>query len=561
MNTKYRDYLFFTIIFFLIFNCIPKPIQLNFLGGMLGNKLFVYPLIIGFIYSFYIHLKVHEIFVDGKLFLKYIAIYILVTFFSLALGLYFFPYYDQILNGPITQIAKLYKLAQMLKEYNIFIDIKSLTIPWMVINIIRRFILEIIYSFGGAYLFYCWYKNDYKRGIDIIVRGILASTFIICFYCIIELMYLSHINEATKILETINPYIHEIKKDGSWWPPLLWRNQLRSVFAEPSHFGIYVAFILPFLWYKIADKWENKKVLSFYTFITFIITFLLFLTKARTAVAVHIGELSILILLLLYLRKFNLWKKCILIFICSIMAFAVSSYFISSYMNFSNNVVNNKSITNAIDKKLITKQSSNQKDKRQTELRYEDNSGSKKSTKQNKELQKTIDNYINDNLLSLTNLEKRSNGARYSIMMSDIKIGLDNPIWGIGRGLRNSYIPDYLPQKAFEIQEVKMWFKFRESLGLLRYSFPELGEYTSRFSETGFVGLFLFLFPPGILFCKLLNKLKKNDEILIYMFYIIVLLGTMASVIGDSLYNFYQYWIILGIGYCVCFSNNNQTQQ
>lgn len=76
MNTKYRDFLFFTIIFFLIFNCIPKPIQLNFLGGMLGNKLFIYPLIIGFIYSFYIYLKGHRIFIDGKLFFRYIAIYI-----------------------------------------------------------------------------------------------------------------------------------------------------------------------------------------------------------------------------------------------------------------------------------------------------------------------------------------------------------------------------------------------------------------------------------------------------------------------------------------------------
>lgn len=134
----------------------------------------------------------------------------------------------------------------------------------MVINIIRRFILEVIYSFGGAYLFYCWYKNDYKRGIDIIVKGILASTFIICFYCIIELMYLSHINEATKILETINPYIHEIKKDGRWWPPLLWKNQLRSVFAEPSHFGIYVAFSLPFYGIKLL---LNGKVKNYYCFI------------------------------------------------------------------------------------------------------------------------------------------------------------------------------------------------------------------------------------------------------------------------------------------------------
>ena len=54
MNKKVVDILFFLISLFLIFNNIPKIIQMNFIGGgILGNKLVLYPLIIGLIYTIY----------------------------------------------------------------------------------------------------------------------------------------------------------------------------------------------------------------------------------------------------------------------------------------------------------------------------------------------------------------------------------------------------------------------------------------------------------------------------------------------------------------------------
>ena len=41
MNSTIRDYIFFLLCFSLIFDNIPKPIQLNFLGGEVGNLSFV----------------------------------------------------------------------------------------------------------------------------------------------------------------------------------------------------------------------------------------------------------------------------------------------------------------------------------------------------------------------------------------------------------------------------------------------------------------------------------------------------------------------------------------
>lgn len=51
---KIIDILFLMISFSLAFNNIPKVIQMNFLGGVLGNKLVFYPVIIGFIFTLYL---------------------------------------------------------------------------------------------------------------------------------------------------------------------------------------------------------------------------------------------------------------------------------------------------------------------------------------------------------------------------------------------------------------------------------------------------------------------------------------------------------------------------
>lgn len=53
MNTKIRNSLFFTICFSIIFSNIPGGIQLNFIGGSIGNQLVLYPLLVGLIYTLY----------------------------------------------------------------------------------------------------------------------------------------------------------------------------------------------------------------------------------------------------------------------------------------------------------------------------------------------------------------------------------------------------------------------------------------------------------------------------------------------------------------------------
>ena len=62
---------------------------------------------------------------------------------------------------------------------------------------------------------------------------------------------------------------HPIKIRQDWWPPLLWKGQLRSVFPEPSHIGNYIALSMPVLWYLYLRD-ESKTILCLSCMLTFL---------------------------------------------------------------------------------------------------------------------------------------------------------------------------------------------------------------------------------------------------------------------------------------------------
>lgn len=149
-------------------------------------------------------------------------------------------------------------------------------------------------------------------------------------------------------------------------------------------------------------------------------------------------------------------------------------------------------------------------------------------------------------------------------MLTDLKIGLNNPILGVGTGLRNAYVPDYLPEMSKNNGEIKMWIENQQEKGIMRAGFPKLGEYTNRFAETGVLGLIMFLIPPFILLKKLYFKITDRsinvDDKLPYVFFTISLIGIMASGIGDTINITYCYWVLLGLGYAMCFGKENDVK-
>lgn len=451
MNRKVRDILFLLICVTLIFNTIPRPIQMGFLGGAIGNKLTFYPLAAAFLYSFWCERKYGHVFVNCKPFLRYVLAYLFVTLLSTAVGLYVYPYYDQVLSGPLDQIEKLPGVVVFLNAHGVAVDEKLLMQSWIIVRQLKSVVLEAFWCFGGAYLIYCWYREEWKRAVALLGMGVLLSSVCILAYSSIEIFYLAHAGGAESVLKAINPYIHTIEVDGKWWPPILWRGQLRSLFAEPSYYGIYMAFALPWLWNCFYEATGRKKAM-FVAAVLFLLTVGLFLTKARTAFMLHAGELVILAgLVLLFDRNKKSFRRFMGVLSISAAAFLAGNLFISSYMY----------------------------------------TGSAHS------VEKTMSDYLESNAASLKNPDARSNRARYSVMMADTRIAMDHPVLGVGKGLRSSYLPDYFDKKALQNNEVRMWLDFRQRLGIMRSGIPALGEYTSRFAETGLLGLLVFFAPAG----------------------------------------------------------------
>lgn len=513
MNKRVCDILFFILCICLIFLNIPQILRIKFLSYVISSKLVFYPLNIGLIYTLYCEYKYKNVLINFEKFKKYIFLFLGISLLSTIMGFCLYPYYDLVLHGPVNQIEILPKVLAILNSYGVNIQAHTLMMFLMVIKVIKTIFLETLYTFGGAYMIYCWYYSRVKEGINILLKAIVVSIIIVILYGVIDIYYLLGNEIATNILITINPFIHEFVTAYGSWPPLLWKGQLRSIFTEPSYYGIYAAFAMPFLWY-IFIKVKNLRYKIGVSMLMFSFVFCLFLTKARTAVALFGGECVLLILFMLYLRRKIFIQKVICILLCSGIAFFCANLLIADMK-----VNNNLESTNKVN----------------------------------------VEAYLEDNLGSLASTDKRSNTARYSVMIANLKIGVDYPILGVGTNLTNAYITEYLPNMSRNNAEVNMWLKKQQEKGILKSGFPTLGEYTCRFAQNGLLGLMVFLAPAFILLRKLLQKIyleKNNYEIVLpYVFFTISFIGIMTAGIGDTINITYCYWVLLGLGYAICFGD------
>ena len=270
-DKKSFNTILFLIVFSLIFNNIPKPVQLNFLGGPVGSELVIYPLIAAFAYTFYCQYKYKNVFVDTKPFLQYILAFISIMLLSTIVGLFNYPYYDLVLNGPVNQIEKLPKVLAFCHAHGVDVDSKLLMQAWIIARQLKSVLMEAFWCFGGAYVIYCWYKDDWQQAVDILIKSLIASFAVLFLYAVVEVAYLGGNLTSRNILAAINPYIHTIVTNHGWWPPLLWKGQLRLVFPEPSHVGNFIAIGLPVIWYKYFNNnekmWGGDKFINYNNYV------------------------------------------------------------------------------------------------------------------------------------------------------------------------------------------------------------------------------------------------------------------------------------------------------
>lgn len=511
-----RDTLFFLMVVSLIFADIPQKVQMGIIGGVLGSKLIFYPTFIGFLFTIYKQAKYHDILIDFNKFIKYIAIYTGIILLSAIVGLVEYPYYESILSGPIDQIKKLPGVLSFMASYGIFIQEKTLFLFWLVVRILKSAVFEAIYTFGVSYMIYCWYKEDWKRAYQLLVRGTLCALSIMIAYSCIEILYLSGNETAAIILKVINPYIHIINMDHSWWPPLLWPNQLRSVFPEPSFMGNYAAIVIPLLWIQYI---KDKSYFNRYMVFIGCFTGMVFLTQARTANAMFLGCVVLLLFMGIYLRKKIIYKRLMVLLLLSACVFMISLQFISQNMAESQLAVNNTSTVISAE------------------------------------------HFISNNVTSLAADNKRSNGARFALIKAHIRVGLDHLLLGTGKQLSTVYVKNELTEREKNNDEIKKMLENQDKYGVLLYPLPALNEYVGRFSETGLIGLSIFVFPFLFAGYKLIQSLVHTCEIserLSIAGVCIALLATAVAAMNLSIICIYPFWVILGIAFCI-ISEQNKT--
>ena len=545
------DVLFLLLIGTLIFAPIPKPISFEVLG-VTGKEFAIYPLGIGMILMLYvwtrsgkrdilinnsINLESQSFFLNAK---WYLGILSLILALSVISGVLSYPYYEQLLSSIEYLPARLIHVMEIFHSENIS---KAGIGLWLIFKGLKNVFFDVFWLFGGAFLIYVWYQQRPARCFELLLKGIFCSLGIIFLYEFIELPYLMGNQMAARILTTINPYIHQIgqlnnsyiRKSNAavqayaWWPPLLWKHQVRSVFPEPSFFGMYCAFAVPWLWFVWFQIKKGAllslKGLAMAWAMTYLY-FLLFATQARTAIILFIGELFLLLTYGIYKKNKGDLTKIIAILLLATMAFSGSLIFIQIEKDRS------LILSGTIDGSCI-----------------EENDSESLFSKAGK-------SYISDNIASAVGKDKRSNRARFSLMEAELKVWMDHPVLGVGKGLKAAYIPDKLPSDATKSSEVKMWLDRLHANGALKASFPDVSEYTSRLCEIGLLGCLLYYFPAVYLayfFLLFLRRSRDNKQYLriqsLLSFYLISLAGILVGGISTSLNVNYCFGVLLGIGF------------
>ena len=168
--------------------------------------------------------------------------------------------------------------------------------------------------------------------------------------------------------------------------------------------------------------------------------------------------------------------------------------------------------------------------------------------------------FINDNVGSLASSSKRSNGARYALIRSNLATGLEYPVFGVGSVLTSAYTVNNFNEYDLNNKEVSMWVNDYKTQGVMKYSLDGMNEYISQFAKHGFIGLLLFLLPGLYALVGLLRKLKVThgaEQRKVYTVFL-ALIGTLVAGCNGSLTLLYTYWVVLAFAYAIIFEGENR---
>ena len=520
-SNKYIDSLIGLSFIFVIFPVIPMSLRIGFLGGEFSAKASFYTLFICLAYSVWLKrdsLRQYHLYWKELLYIALLGFSITV---SLVHGLLNFPYYD-LVPGTNYMNHKLEAIIQLI--FNESVSEYTLSVIHFCFRVLKNSLTQLIFTFGFSYLIFYWYKNRSETILKIVSKGSLISASLVVVFGVIELFYFDKQQWALSLLTYIRPMVHAIEINNTWWPPLFWPElQFRSLFPEPSFLGIYAVITIPFLWNIIYTS-KNKKVVIYSSIIVLLLEMITLLANSRTAtVFLLIDHILLILVLCIQYRSQRFIIRTVFVTLIGLLAFLGNIVYTTNVL-----YTQNMSIKTNTTKTISTQQVANQ-----------------------------ITSYGENNITSLSKKNGRSNNQRYGVMKADLNIFIENPLLGIGQGLRTPYVLNHLDEDTLNGAEVKMWIENIKNKGLINISIPMLGEYTSRLSETGIISFVLFMGPIVFLLVRLLIYVFKNPKDICIIFFTIAYIESLLTGIGTTLNELYYFWILLGFGYALVYTRNS----
>lgn len=448
---RFEKFALFFVILFLPITGLPKRFSIPFLGSNLS----MYFLFIGMLLVVYEYTKQRTI--VRKSFIKYFCIYALWQLICLVIGLYSYEYNEYL---TIEQSPKLLVILNFLSKHGLIInDLLALKI-WLLVRSIRDILFLNNQVLALAFLVWHLYHGDWEKGFYDVRKTILSLVVLMGSYSFIELLWLkASLPFSESFLKTINVLLYDPESAHGWWPPLLWWGQLRSLCHEPSYFGIISILALPFIW---SFAFENKNKVFAYMLIMYY-GLMIAATNARTAIIVTLGQFILLIVLGVWSRKKDWIKPIIALFLCIAMGFAF-------------NLVNFKALFNNSNSGIIG----------------------------------DLEKYAENNIVSVTKKDSRSNSARLANMIANVETIKDFPVFGVGNGLKDAYVDARLPEFSYTNYEVRNWSRYMHNEGVLKSGYPALNKYLDVAVNNGLFGLFLYLI-PAFHFIRVFYTLKCKD--------------------------------------------------
>lgn len=531
MNRNIIDSVFTLLVFALPFNYIPRILWQDTIGGPFGKDLVIYPLFIGVIYTVYYQWKYGNVFLDYSRFKKFVLVYLGVVLLSIVWGLINYPFYNQIFNGPLDQMAKLPRILSFFRIFGISIDPRILLKFLMIVRPFKSVLLETLYTFCAVYMIYCWYHDRAQRAVDILLKVTTIDLVIIGAYGLVDVCYQNGQMWAQQFISTTFPLLHgdvaAIVENYGYQNNIFWNAQNRSIFTEPSYFGIYLAFAVPLLWWNIfrgKDLLRKAVLIMLYT----VLSFEMFLTQSRTALAVNLTILLIFIALCIFKRKKDLIVLMFSLCFCCAIGFMGAI----GFMKFGQ-------VPSQIGDIIpLASEWENNKTKEEI-VKGIGGSG--------------FTSYVNENVHSLFGKEEGahagSNHSRYILLRTNIEIGMEHPLLGIGRSLRVGFLRDKLANDTGA--EIQHWNKEVDKRGVFRGGYFYSSELAVRFCETGILGLGLFLLPALFILWRYIKILlqwrivrNQNED---FIFALLSFLGILSTGLGDTLNNTFCYWMAMAV--------------